>query len=566
MRWSNFFIPTLREDPAGADAVSQRLLLRAGMIRQVGAGNYFYLPSAKLSLAKIEAIVREEMAAIGGQEFYLPSSDTRTFCDESETGGLHSKDKKDAEAIHEEFFTAVARDELRSYKQLPQIWYLIGTKFRDEPRRKSGFLRARRFTTKESYSFDIDRAGLDVSFERHREAYKKIFLRCGLNFITVENSSSAWDSVGFMVVTDAGEDLIAVSSAGNYAAKLEKATSKIPLVEDEEGLPAPEEFPTPGIRTIEALANACDFAPAERQIKTLVYVADFENGEEKNVLALLRGDHQLQETKLLETLGAIRLRPAEDLEIFEILGAHPGSLGGVKAHETARSRGREIFIVADLSLKNRRNMTTGANRDDFHLRGVNVERDIKIDKWADLRAVKAGETAPDGGRLEIFKAFEIGRIFKLGTKRSESANVRVLDKDGKSVPVFTGVYNIFIERILAAFIEQNHDENGIVFNRTLAPFDVIVTATNMRDEKIVSAAETIYADLQKAGFDVLLDDRDERAGVKFKDADLIGIPFRINVGRRIADGIIEVYERKTGKTQEFPLEGFAESFVRFAEV
>jgi prolyl-tRNA synthetase len=577
MRWSNFFIPTLREDPAGAEVVSHKLLLRAGMIRQLGAGIYSYLPLAKRSLDKIEKIVREEMAVIGAQEFYLPALNPREIWEE--TGRwtamgenmFRLKDRKGADLClgmtHEEVFTAIARDEIRSYKQLPQIWYQIQTKFRDEPRPKSGLLRVRQFTMKDSYSFDINQDGLDVSFEKHREAYKKIFSRCGLQFVMVEASSGAMGgsaSTEFMVKTDAGEDLIAVCAESGYAANLEKATSKLPEIEDAEGLSAPEEFPTPNIKTIEALANAFDFASAERQIKTLVYVAGFENGEKKIVLALLRGDHQLQETKLLDNLGATDARPAEDEEIFAILGAHPGSLGGVGAHETAKANsGREIFIIADSALQNRRDMTTGANKDDFHLRGVAVERDIRIDRWADLRAAQAGEISPDGaGRLEIYKALEVGHIFKLGTKYSESMNARVLDKDGKAVAVVMGSYGIGVERILAAFIEQNHDADGIVFSRALAPFDAVITATNVRDEKIVAASERLYEELKKAGFDALLDDRDERAGVKFKDADLIGIPYRINVGRRIADGLVEMVDRKTRETREVALDDLAANFYR----
>ena len=525
MRWSDFFIPTLREGPAGAEVVSHKLLLRAGMIRQLGAGIYSYLPLAKRSLGKIEKIVREEMADIGAQEFYLPALNPREIWEETGRWSamgenmFRLKDRKGADLClgmtHEEVFTAIARDEIRSYKQLPQIWYQIQTKFRDEPRPKSGLLRVRQFTMKDSYSFDVNQEGLDASFEKHREAYKKIFSRCGLQFVMVEASSGAMGgsaSTEFMVKTDAGEDLIAVCAESGYAANLEKATSKLPEIEDAEGLPAPEEFPTPNIKTIEALASAFDSASAARQIKTLVYVAGFENGEEKIVLALLRGDHHLQETKLLDNLGATDARPAEDEEIFAILGAHPGSLGGVGAHETAKANDKEIFVIADSALRNRRDMTTGANKDDFHLRGVAVERDIKIDRWADLRAVQAGEISPDGaGKLEIYKALEVGHIFKLGTRYSESMNARVLDKDGKAV----------------------------------------------------AASERLYDELKKAGFDALLDDRDERAGVKFKDADLIGIPFRINVGRLIADGLIELLNRKTRQTQEVALDDLATDFYRF---
>ncbi|MEP6925817.1 MAG: proline--tRNA ligase, partial [Pyrinomonadaceae bacterium] len=453
-------------------------------------------------------------------------------------------------------------NELRSYKQLPQVWYQIQTKFRDEPRPKAGLLRVRQFTMKDSYSFDLTTEGLDQSFENHRTAYQKIFTRCGLRFVMVEASSGAMGgsaSTEFMVKTDAGEDLIAVSEASGYAANLEKATSKLPETVDEEGSDAPREFATPGIKTIEALANQFDFADATRQIKTLVYVASFENADDKLILALLRGDHQLQETKLSDNLGAIEIRPAQDEEIFALLGAHAGSLGAVDAKETAKMGGKEAFIIADSALQNRRNMTTGANKDGFHLSGVNIMRDLKIDKWADLRTVQAGETSPDGaGQLEVYKSLEIGHIFKLGTKYSDSMNAKVLDENGKSVPVIMGSYGIGVERILAAVIEQNHDENGIIFTPSVAPFDVVITVTNIKQPELVETGETLYADLKTAGFDVLLDDRDERAGVKFKDAELIGIPFRVTVGKRAGEGIIELVTRRTKEIEEVKIEELIE--------
>lgn len=579
MRWSQFFIPTLREEPADAEVVSHKLLLRAGLIRQLAAGIYSYLPLAKRSIHKIENIIREEMTAIGGQEFFLPALNPREIWEESGRWTVMGdnmfrlKDRKGADLClgmtHEEIFTAIARNELRSYKQLPQTWYQIQTKFRDEARPKSGLLRVRQFTMKDSYSFDIDQAGLDASFENHREAYKKIFSRCGLKFVMVEASSGAMGgsaSTEFMVRTDAGEDLIAVSEQSSYAANLEKATSKIPEILDEEGLSAPEEFATPNIKTIEALANAFDFASAERQIKSLVYVANFEDETQKIVLALLRGDHQLQETKLSDSLGAIEIRPAQDEEIFTLLGAHAGSLGGVRAQEIAKASGKEVFIIADLALQGRRNMTTGANKDDFHLRGVEVERDIKVDKWADLRTVLAGEMSPDGaGVLDIYKSLEIGHIFKLGTKYSESMGASVLDENGKAKPVIMGSYGIGVERILAAVIEQNHDENGIIFTKAIAPFDVVVTVTNIKQPELVEVGEKLYKDLLANGFDTLIDERDERAGVKFKDADLIGIPFRITIGKRAGEGIVELVNRRTKEVVEVKIDEVVEHLKKLTE-
>ena len=562
MRWSQFFIPTLREEPADAEVVSHKLLLRAGFIRQLAAGIYSYLPLAQRSLLKIQQIIREEMAAIGGQEFFLPALNPREIWEESGRWAVMGdnmfrlQDRKGADLClgmtHEEVFTSIARHELRSYKQLPQTWYQIQTKFRDEPRPKSGLLRVRQFTMKDSYSFDVNEAGLDKSFENHRAAYQKIFARCGLKFVMVEASSGAMGgsaSTEFMVRTDAGEDLIAVAEASGYAANLEKATSKLPeIIDAPSDLTQPEQFATPDLKTIDALAKAFEFAKPENQIKTLVYVAKFEGKkgeiEQKFVLALLRGDHQLQETKLSDQLGAIEARPAQDQEIFELLNAHAGSLGAVNVKQ------KNLVIIADYALQNRKNMTTGANKDDFHLRGVDVARDLQIDRFADLREVKAGELAPDGGTIEIYKALEVGHIFKLGTKYSESMNARILDENGKAKPVIMGSYGIGVERILAAAIEQNHDESGIIFPHSIAPFQVVVTVTNSKQPDLVAAGERVYNDLRQAGFDVLLDDRDERAGVKFKDAELIGIPHRVTIGKRAAEGIIELVNRRTKETTE----------------
>lgn len=563
MRWSNYFIPTLREEPADAEVVSHKLLLRAGYIRQLAAGIYSYLPLAQKTVIKISNIIREEMNAIGGQEFYLPALNPREIWDESGRWDVMGdnmfrlKDRKGADLClgmtHEEVFTAIARNELRSYKQLPQVWYQIQTKFRDEPRPKSGLLRVRQFTMKDAYTFDVDYAGLDKSFEDQREAYVKIFSRCGLKFVIVEASSGAMGgsaSNEFMVKTEAGEDLIAVCEESEYAANLEKATSMIEPIEDGEGLSAYEEFPTPGVRTIDDLITFEGGAEANRQIKTLVFIATRE-GKDFPVLALLRGDHQLHETKLSDNLKGATVRPAQDDEIFELLGAHAGSLGGVRAKEIAKANSKdEPFIIADVALKGRKNMTTGANKDDHHIRGVDIERDIKVDQWADLRTVQSGEMSPDGqGKLEVYKALEIGHIFKLGTKYSDSMGATVLDQNGKAVPIVMGSYGIGVERIMAAAIELHNDEHGMIFPQSIAPFDVVVTVANVKDEAMKSAGEKLYFELQAAGLDVLLDDRDERAGVKFKDADLIGIPFRITVGKKIADGVVELFTRKT-KTSE----------------
>ncbi|HYJ45966.1 MAG TPA: proline--tRNA ligase, partial [Pyrinomonadaceae bacterium] len=456
MRWSQFFIPTLREDPADAEVISHKLLLRAGLVRQLAAGIYSLLPLAQRVTLKIQQILREEMNRIGGQEFYLPALNPREIWEESGRWAVMGdnmfrlKDRKGADMClgmtHEEIFTSIARNEIRSYKQLPQVWYQIQMKFRDEARPKSGVLRVRQYIMKDAYSFDVDEAGLDKSFENQREAYKRIFDRCGLKYTIVEASSGAMGgsaSNEFMVRTDAGEDLIAICESCGYAGNLEKATSRLPEIKDGIGLDAPVEFPTPGVRTIEDLTTFPGGADADRQIKTLVYVSTKE-GESQFVLALLRGDHQLQETKLSDSLAGADVRPAHPEEIRDLLGANAGSLGGVGAKAKARQTGKELKILADLALKGRRNMTTGANKDEHHVRGVNISRDIPVDRWLDLRTVTSGEDCPqcETGTLEVVKSLEIGHIFKLGTKYSVSMGASVLNQDGKEVPIVMGSYGI----------------------------------------------------------------------------------------------------------------------------
>jgi prolyl-tRNA synthetase len=564
MRWSNYFIPTLREDPAEAEVVSHKLLLRAGAIRQLSAGIYSLLPLGQRIALKVMQILREEMDAIGGQEFFLPALHPAEIWRESGRWDaigdemFRLKDRKNADMClgmtHEEVFTGIARNEIRSYKQLPQVWYQIQLKFRDEARPKSGLMRIRTFIMKDAYSFDLDRAGLDKSFSDQREAYKKIFTRCGLQFLIVEASSGAMggsESNEFMARTPAGEDLIVSCPNCGYAANLEKATSRIARLDDEQGPGAPEEFPTPGVRTIEDLITFPGGAEAARQIKSLVYIGTIE-GEPRAVLALLRGDHQLHETKLTDALGATAIRPAHPEEIRQLLGASAGSLGGVGAKDKARAAKMDLRIIADSSLQGRRNMTTGANKDDHHFRGVDIDRDIPVDRWSDLRIVEAGEGCPkcDGGVLEIFKGMEIGHIFKLGTKYSDSMGATVLTQDGKQAPIVMGSYGIGVERIISAAVEQHHDGDGIIWPKSLTPFDVVVTITNMKQDELREAGEKLYADLQHAGLDVLLDDRDERAGVKFKDADLIGIPYRVTIGKKVADGVVELYDRQAKQSED----------------
>jgi len=555
MRLSRAFIPTLKEVPSDAQVVSHQLLLRAGLVRQLGAGIYSYLPLAQRSLKKIEAIVREEMNAIGGQEFFLPALHPAEIWKESgrwEVMGdnmFRLKDRKGGDyclgMTHEEIFTYIARSELRSYRELPQIWYQVQTKFRDEPRPKSGLLRVRQFTMKDSYSFDADTAGLDVSFEKHRVAYHRIYSRCGLEFAAVDAHSGAMggsQSTEFMVRTDAGEDNIAYCPSCSYAANVEKATSRVGLIADGEGLSAPEKFPTPGVRTIEDLEQPPFHVEAKRQLKTLVYVADG-----RTVIAVVRGDQELNEAKLQTATGAQEVRPAHPEEIVKLLGAKPGSLGGVG------TAGKELYV--DTSLAGRRDMVTGANEDGFHLRGVDVDRDLAHGKRVDLRTVKADEGCPNcPGEVQVWKGLEVGHIFKLGTKYSESMGASILGADGKSTPIVMGSYGIGVERIMAAAIELHNDADGIRWPMSIAPYQVSLVALQMNDPAVVEAAEGLYRTLADAGVEVLFDDRDERPGVKFKDADLVGLPIRVAVGKKaLAQGAVEWKLREGGDVELVPL-------------
>jgi prolyl-tRNA synthetase len=554
MLWSKLFIPTLRENPAEAEVVSHQLLLRAGYVRQLAAGIYNYLFLAQRSLLKIEAIIREEMDAIGGQEMLLPALHPAEIWQESgrwDVMGdnmfrLKDRWKRDLclGMTHEEVMTSIARGELRSYKQLPQIWYQIQTKFRDEPRPKSGLLRVRQFIMKDSYSFDMDAAGLDAAYEKHYEAYRRIFDRCGLKYMVVEAHSGAMggsQSHEFMVASDAGEDFVVNCAATGYAANLEKAVSRaVPTaVPDPEGDLTPEEFHTPGRKTIAEVAEFTGL-PETSQMKSLVMAADG-----KLVLALLRGDHSLSETKFASAVGATEVRQAHPEEIRQAFGADPGSLGPVGV--------KKMRILADLALQGRCNMIAGANKDDYHLRNVTPGEDF-TPEYFDLRQVAAGETSLDtGDPLEVIKTVEIGHIFKLGYKYSDSMGLKVLDESGKEVTVIMGSYGIGVERILSAAIELFHDKDGMALPATIAPFEVVVTPVNAADAGQKEAAQKLYAECKAAGLDVLFDDRDERPGVKFKDADLIGIPYRITLGKKLPQGLVEVVERRTKQSVDVPV-------------
>ncbi|MCB0990482.1 MAG: proline--tRNA ligase [Acidimicrobiales bacterium] len=560
MRWSNLFIPTLRDAPGDAEAASHKLLLRGGFMRQLHAGHYSMLPLGFKVHEKIAAIVRSEMNAIGGQEYQLPTMHPAALWQQSgrwEVMGdemFRLKDRKGAELAlgmtEEEVFTTLAL-ELASYKQLPQIWYQIHIKFRDEPRPKSGLLRVREFTMKDSYSFDLDEAGLDKSFDLHHDAYVRIFDRLSLPAMPVEASSGAMggsDSVEFMVPSPAGEDDVVRCRDCGYAANVERATSQLADIVDQPGPDAPERFATPGIRTIAALEAFEGGASAERQIKTMVMVLDGEI-----VLALLRGDHQLNLQKLQDATGAAEFRPATPEEALAALGANPGSLGAV---------GVELRVVADQALAGRSNMTTGANEDDWHYRGVSVDRDIAVSQWADLREVQAGEPCLHcGNSLEIVRCIEAGHIFKLGRKYAEALDAKVLDPDGKARTIIMGSYGIGIGRAMAAIVETHHDEHGVAWPVAVAPYEAVITIASMKDERGVAEGERIYSQLRSAGIDVVLDDRDARAGVKFADAELIGIPYRVTIGKALAEGEVEVTVRATGETEKVPVGDVVERLV-----
>jgi len=553
MRWSQAFIPTLREVPADAEVASHRFLLRAGYVRQVAAGIYSHLFLAQKSFLKIEQIIREEMNRIGGQEFYLPALNPAELWKESGRWDAADdvifklKDRGQHDLClgitHEEEMTNIARGELRSYKQLPQIWYQIQSKFRDEPRPKSGLLRLRQFMMKDSYSFDIDDAGLDVSYQKHVDAYTRIFERCGLKFMYVEAYSGMMGgkvSGEFTAPSDAGEDSVAVCVCG-YAANLEKAEAKPLPVKDHPGDPAPEAFPTPGQKTIDDLVRFTGESPVQ-MIKTLVYVVD-----SKPVVLLLRGDHSLSDTKLASVLGTDVFRPATPEEAFKLHGANLGSLGPVGL--------KDVRLLADRSLEGRRNMVTGANQDDTHLRNVTPGRDFTAE-YRDLRIVAAGDTCIRcGNHIRVVVTVELGHVFKLGRRYSETMHASVLDSNGKEGPLVMGSYGIGLERILSAAAEQNHDKDGMFLPRAIAPFDVILTAANMDDAAIRGTAEKMYKEMQEQSIDVLFDDRAERPGVKFKDADLIGVPFRVTLGKRkYEQGMVEIFQRSTKQIEDVNIE------------
>ena len=578
-RWSQLFIPTLREAPADAEVASHKFLVRAGYIRQLAAGLYSYLFLGNRSFNKITAIVRQEMDKIG-QEFYLPALHPREVWEASGRWGLMGenlfrlKDRKGADMClgmtEEEVMTSIALKELRSYKQLPQIWYQIAPKFRDEPRPKAGLLRVRQFMMKDSYSFDIDAAGLDVSYKKHYQAYCAIFDRCGLKYMVVEADSGAMggkESHEFMVRTPAGEDRIVSCDGCNYAANMEKATSKLEVVTDlaAEGDGTPLEVHTPGQKTIEDVAKFLGVSPRNK-IKTLALMVDETDGKGKKqsraIVVLMRGDHQLNEAKLNGTI-ATATRPMDESEIKALFKSPAGYLGpmGIEWAKDMKNPGDKPVLLVDKALEGRVNLIGGANKEDYHLKNLTPGKNFHPTAYSDLRAVTAGEACPNCGKaLRIDTAVEIGHIFKLGYRYAESMGARVLDKNGKEVMPIMGSYGIGIERILTAAVEQANDENGFWLPPTIAPFEIVVAPVNVKDDVVKAAAEDIAGRLEAAGFDVVLDDRDERPGVKFKDADLVGIPFRITVGKKVTEGTVEVVIRSTREVRDVTISAIVEQF------
>ncbi len=553
MRWSSLFIPTLRDAPAEADAVSHRLLVRGGFMRQLQSGHYSMLPLGWRVHQKVGEVIRQEMDGIGAQEFLLPAMHPASVWQASgrwESMGdemFRLTDRKGADLAlgmtHEEVFAGIA-SELNSYRDLPQLWYQIQWKFRDEPRPKSGLLRVREFAMKDSYSFDLDDAGLDRSFDLHHDAYQRIFRRLDLDALPVEASSGAMGgsaSIEFMVESPAGEDDVAICGDCGYSANVERATSALPEVENRPGGDAPERFATPGIRTIAALAEAGH--PPEHQVKTLVYRVDGAL-----TLILLRGDHPFLEQKFVDATGAVEVVSADGDEIRAALGASPGSLGAVGV--------TDLTIYADEALRSRSGMATGANEDDVHLEGVDVERDVAVDHWLDLRSILDGEAcASCGAALRIARCIEAGHIFKLGRRYSEAMGVTVLDADGVNRVPTMGSYGIGVGRAMAAVAETHHDENGLIWPMSIAPYEVVLTVVKVDHEESMGCAERLYDELRAAGVDVLLDDRDGRPGVKFADAELIGIPLRVTIGPRgLENSIVELTARTDGERHDVPVD------------
>ncbi len=556
MRYTEMFLPTGREIPSDAEIISHQLMIRAGMIRKLTSGIYSYLPLGYRVIRKVEQIIREEMNKAGAQEVCLPMVQPAELWQESGRWEFYGKellrfrDRHERDyclgPTHEEVITDLVRNDIKTYRQLPRNLYQIQTKFRDEVRPRFGVMRAREFGMKDAYSFDADEAGAEISYEKMFVAYNNIFRRCGLKFRPVEADSG---SIGgkysheFMVTAESGEDAIVVCNKCNYAANLEKAEVARPEKVDtaeKDRLPQ-ETVHTPNVRTIEEVSEFLKVTPQDI-VKTLIFNADGQP-----CAVLIRGDQEVNEIKVKNYLGANELELADDEMILKATGAPRGFAGAVNI---------KCRVVADYSVMNMINFVTGANKEDYHLKNVNIGRDCKVESFADLRVIEENDICPRcGGDIQFVRGIEVGHVFKLGTKYSKAMKAVFLDRDGQEKIMIMGCYGIGIGRTVAACIEQNNDADGIVWPMPLAPYQVIVTPVNVNDSDVLKAAEEIYNNLLSDGVEVILDDRDERAGVKFKDADLIGIPLRVTVGKKnLLSGNVELKNRKSGETKIYPLD------------
>ncbi len=562
MRFSRYFIPTYRETPSDAEAVSHRLMLRAGMIRQITTGIYTYLPIGLRCVKKVEQIVREEMNRAGAIELLMPLFQPAELWKESGRWDFYGKellrfkDRYGRDAClgptHEEVITYIVKNEIRSYRQLPVNFYQIQIKFRDEIRPRFGIMRCREFIMKDAYSFDADEEGAEKSYKLMMETYNRIFRRCGFRFNMVEADTGTIGgsySHEFMVLADTGEDQLVVCPRCGYSANVEKAETvegEISLFSEE--LPL-QEVETPGIKTVQEVCSFLGISP-DRLVKTLICLVDGEP-----VAVLIRGDHELNETKLKNLFDAEKVELADEETVKEITGASPGFSGPV---------GLNIKIVADLAVKGMRNFVTGANKEDRHFKNVNIGRDFEVDLFADLRFITKKDRCPRcKSELEFKRGIEVGHIFKLGTKYSKAMNAKFTDRDGKEKYFVMGCYGIGIGRCVAAAIEQNHDEKGIIFPISIAPFEVIVVPVLMNEKKVIEEAERIYHKLMENGVDVLIDDRNERAGVKFNDADLIGVPIRVTLGKRyLTEGKLDIKIRSEEKSFEVSADQALETIIK----
>ncbi|MDQ0337298.1 prolyl-tRNA synthetase [Caldalkalibacillus uzonensis] len=566
MRQQHYLVPTLRDVPADAEVASHQLMLRAGLIRQLASGLYTYLPLAQRVLKKIQDIIREEMNKAGAQELLMPALHPAEIWQETGRWDVYGpelmrlSDRHERQfalgPTHEEVVTGLLRDEVKSYKRLPMTVYQIQTKYRDERRPRFGVLRAREFIMKDAYSFDTSREGLDESYRKMYDAYQAIFSRCQLNFRAVEADAGAIGGTGtheFMVLSDIGEDTIAYCDTCNYAANIEKAEVNQQEYEQVQGSGLPmEKVDTPQAKTIEQLAAMLNVSPSQI-IKAVALAVDGQV-----VVALVRGDFELNEVKVKNLLDADVVELLDEERIRTELGSEPGFIGPVGLDGCK--------VIADYSIKGMTDALAGANEKDKHVVHVSVDRDFSVECYADLRQISEGDACPRcAGTIHFAKGIEVGHVFKLGTKYSEAMGATFLDENGKEQPMIMGCYGIGVTRTLAAVIEQHHDEHGIIWPRALAPFDIHLIAVNMKDDAQRELAEQLYTQLREAGYEVLYDDRQERAGVKFKDADLIGIPLRITVGKKAGEGIVESKLRKNGETQELKAEQLIEQIPSLLE-